>query len=108
MLVAPENRPRRKHEIDKRTWRVWVGSRGWIGSRAGRDAGRVPGSNTTLADGAVPPANVDGNFIIGPTHNRAPELDVQDGVPKGTVEEFTMSSADSKFYPGIARDANTF
>jgi enterochelin esterase-like enzyme len=60
-----------------------------------------------LADGAVPPANVDGNFIIGPTHNRAPEFDVQEGVPKGTVEEFTMSSADSKFYPGIARDANT-
>ena len=26
-----------------------------------------------LADGAVPPVNVDGNFIIGPTHNPAPE-----------------------------------
>ena len=61
-----------------------------------------------LADGTVPPANVDGTFILGPTHNRAPEFDVQEGVPKGTVEEFTMSSADSKFYPGIARDANTF
>jgi enterochelin esterase-like enzyme len=31
-----------------------------------------------------------------------------DGVPQGTVIEFTMSSADSKIYPGIARDANTF
>src|ERR1035437_7496603 len=61
-----------------------------------------------LADGAVPPANVDGNFILGPTHPRAPEFDVQEGVPKGRVEEFTMSSADSKFYPGIARDSNTF
>jgi enterochelin esterase-like enzyme len=61
-----------------------------------------------LPDGAVPPANVDGNFIIGPTHNRAPEFEPQDGVPKGTLYEFTMSSADSKLYPGIVRDANTF
>jgi len=58
-----------------------------------------------LPDGAVPPANVDGNFIIGPTHNRAPEFAAQDNVPKGTLYEFTMSSTDSKFYPGIARDA---
>jgi enterochelin esterase-like enzyme len=61
-----------------------------------------------LPDGTVPPANADGNFIIGPTHNRAPEFDVQDGVPKGTLYEFTMSSADSKSYPGIARDPDTF
>jgi enterochelin esterase-like enzyme len=61
-----------------------------------------------LPDGAVPPATEDGNFIIGPTHNRAPEFMAQEGVPKGTLYEFTMSSADSKFYPGIARDANTF
>ena len=61
-----------------------------------------------LPDGAVPPANADGNFIIGPTHNRAPEFEVQDGVPKGTVYEFTMNSTDSKIYPGIVRDANTF
>ena len=27
-----------------------------------------------LPDGEVPPANVDGNFIIGPTHRPAPEL----------------------------------
>jgi iron(III)-enterobactin esterase len=33
---------------------------------------------------------------------------VQDGVPQGTVYNFTMSSADSKMYPGIARDAGTF
>ena len=64
--------------------------------------GYVPAKE--LADGAVPPSNVDGNFIIGPTHNRAPEFDVQVGVPKGTVQEFTMSSADTKLYPGIARD----
>jgi enterochelin esterase-like enzyme len=56
-----------------------------------------------LADGAVPPADADGNFIIGPTHNPAPEMTVQDGVPQGTVHTFTMNSADSKIYPGIAR-----
>ena len=30
---------------------------------------------------------------------------MQDGVPQGTVFNFTMNSADSKIYPGIARDA---
>jgi iron(III)-enterobactin esterase len=27
-----------------------------------------------LPDGEVPPANADGNFIIGPTHPLAPEM----------------------------------
>ena len=61
-----------------------------------------------LPDGAVPPPDVDGNFIVGPTHNPAPEMTVQDGVPQGTIYNLTMSSADSKIYPGIARDAGTF
>jgi iron(III)-enterobactin esterase len=61
-----------------------------------------------LPDGAVPPADVDGNFIIGPTHNPAPEMTVQVDVPQGTVHTFTMSSADSKIYPGIAREPGTF
>ena len=61
-----------------------------------------------LPDGTVPPADADGNFIIGPTHNRAPEMAAQTNVPQGTVYEFTMSSADSKIYPGIAREPNTF
>src|ERR1041385_1942090 len=61
-----------------------------------------------LPDGANAPANVDGNFILGPTHNPAPEMTVQEGVPQGTVYEFTMESASSKIYPGIAREANTF
>ncbi len=58
-----------------------------------------------LPDEANPPANVDGNFIVGPTYAAPPAA--QD-VPKGTVIEFTMNSADSKIYPGIARDAGTF
>jgi len=63
---------------------------------------------TELTDGTVPRADAYGNFIIGPTHNPAPEMTVQPGVPQGTVHNFTMSSADSKIYPGIARDPGTF
>jgi iron(III)-enterobactin esterase len=61
-----------------------------------------------LPDGDVPPADAEGNFIIGPAHNPAPEMIVQEGVPQGTIYNFTMNSADSKMYPGIARDAGTF
>ena len=61
-----------------------------------------------LPDGANAPAKAHGNFILGPTHNPAPEMTEQEGVPQGTVYTFTMESADSKFYPGIAREANTF
>jgi enterochelin esterase-like enzyme len=61
-----------------------------------------------LPDGEVPSPKVDGNFIIGSTHNPAPEMTVQEGVPQGTVSAFTMESADSKVYPGIAREPNTF
>jgi enterochelin esterase family protein len=61
-----------------------------------------------LPDGTVPPANADGNFILGPTHPAAPEMSPQEGVPQGTVTEFTMNSMDSKIYPGIAREPNTF
>ena len=61
-----------------------------------------------LPDGSVPPADADGNFIIGPTHNPAPESPAENAVTNGNVIEFTMNSSDSKIYPGIARDANTF
>ena len=61
-----------------------------------------------LPDTTVPPVDADGNFIIGPTHNRAPEMVVNTNVPQGTVYEFTMNSADSKIYPGIARESNIF
>src|SRR5437764_5177164 len=61
-----------------------------------------------LPDGANAPVKADGNFILGPTHNPAPEMTVQEGVPQGAVYTFTMESADSKIYPGIAREANTF
>ncbi|MFZ0817821.1 MAG: alpha/beta hydrolase-fold protein [Candidatus Sulfotelmatobacter sp.] len=61
-----------------------------------------------LSDSTLPPSDVDGNFIIGPTHNADPAMSAHDDVPHGTVIEFTMNSADSKIYPGIARDPNTF
>ncbi|MEO5923637.1 MAG: alpha/beta hydrolase-fold protein [Bryobacteraceae bacterium] len=61
-----------------------------------------------LPDGTLPPINADGNFIIGATHNPSPETVVVETVPHGMVYNFTMSSADSKIYPGIARDQGTF
>src|ERR1700732_3721401 len=61
-----------------------------------------------LPDGALPPAHAAGNFIKGPTHNPAPETTAQEGVPQGTVYTITMESTDSKIYPGIAREPNTF
>ena len=61
-----------------------------------------------LPDGQVPPANRDGNFIIGATHPVAPEEAHPDRLVNGTVVEFTMSSVDSKLYPGIAREPGTF
>jgi enterochelin esterase family protein len=45
-----------------------------------------------------------GEAVIGPVYADAPELTVQNGVPLGTIHEFTMDSADSKLYPGIAKD----
>jgi iron(III)-enterobactin esterase len=64
-------------------------------------------SATQLPDGAVPSPMADGNFIIGPTHPPAPETTAPE-LTNGSVVEFTMSSADSKYYPGIARDKGTF
>ncbi|MBS1855322.1 MAG: esterase family protein [Acidobacteria bacterium] len=61
-----------------------------------------------LPDGANAPANADGNFILGPTHNPAPETAVREGVPQGDIYTFTMESKDSRMYPGIAREAGTF
>ena len=61
-----------------------------------------------LPDGENAPANADGNFILGPTHNAAPETTAVESGLEGTVYNFTMSSADSRIYPGIARDPGTF
>jgi enterochelin esterase-like enzyme len=83
---------------------------------AGRAGGRPPAplrdplapgyvKAIEMPDGQVPPMEADGNFIIGPTHKPAPEMSpVAEGQPKGTVYEFTLNSAESKFYPGVERD----
>ena len=64
---------------------------------------------TMLPDGAVPPADAYGNFVIGPTHNPAPEMSGDPAVLEGgRVEIFTMESKDSKIYPGIRREQGTF
>jgi len=61
-----------------------------------------------LPDRTNAPSNADGNFILGPTHDPAPETTDHVGVPHGVVSTFIMDSTDSKIYPGIARDAGTF
>jgi hypothetical protein len=62
-----------------------------------------------LPDGAVPPPDRNGNFILGPTHAPPLESHPRDDVPKGKVHEFVLTSADSRVYPtGIARDPGTF
>ena len=53
---------------------------------------------------ATPTPEQDGNFVIGPPYEPAPELTVKEGVPQGTVREFTIDSKDSLIYPGIARN----
>ena len=54
--------------------------------------------------GVNPPLNSDGNFLIGPVYESAPERDLVAGVPQGRVEQFTMDSRNGKlFNPGIAR-----
>jgi enterochelin esterase family protein len=63
---------------------------------------------TELADGQMPPVDANGNFIVGPTHKPAPEMQRRAGGLRGRVVEFEMKSADSKIYPGVARDQGTF
>jgi hypothetical protein len=60
---------------------------------------------TELPDGTLPPPGAEGNFIIGPTHNPAPETVAQDGIPHGKLYSFTISSSESAIYnPGVIRD----
>lgn len=61
-----------------------------------------------LPDGEVPPIDANGNFIIGPNHRASEDMTIQPGIPQGTVHELTMESKESKIYPGIAREPNTF
>ncbi len=54
--------------------------------------------------GANPPADVDGDFLVGPDYKVSPEMKVVEGVPQGKVQQFVMHSKDcQRFNPGIAR-----
>lgn len=69
----------------------------------------APGSPTfTRLDGKPgvnPPVDVDGDFLVGPEYQSAPEWKVVDGVPQGKVQQFTLNSKDGTLLnPGIARD----
>jgi enterochelin esterase-like enzyme len=61
-----------------------------------------------LPNSTNPPASEDGNFIVGPVYTTSPGMSAESNVPKGAVYEFTLNSADSKYYPGIARTSGTF
>jgi enterochelin esterase family protein len=81
---------------------VWavVGCATSRGPASGPPAPAAPGSNHATATASASPG-ADGDVIIGPTYTNAPELTVSPGTPTGTLTTFTMSSADSKIYPGI-------
>src|SRR5262245_33872015 len=51
------------------------------------------------------PKSGDGDFVMGPPYADGPELKPKDEIPKGAVHRFTMSSIDSKMYPGISKTA---
>ena len=57
----------------------------------------------SIAQTNMPTPDADGNFIIGPDYTNAPELTIKEGVPHGTLHEFTMESTNSQIYPGIAK-----
>ena len=77
-------------------------------TRDPKTPGYVTATNATeLPDGAVPPLDKTGNFVLGPTHPPAPEMTDQDGVPHGLVHTFMMDSSASTIYPGIARVPGT-
>src|SRR6266481_697561 len=46
---------------------------------------------TELPDGTLPPPGAEGNFIVGPTHNPAPETIAKEGVPRGVITTFALS-----------------
>jgi enterochelin esterase family protein len=81
-------------------------ARGAPPTRAPHSPGYAPA--TDLPDGTLPAPTANGNYILGPTHTRAPESSVFRGVPIGTLTDIIMASADGNYYPGIARDPGTF
>lgn len=69
---------------------------------------RIPGLSLLAAilTGALIAADEpdQSEVVIGPEYKDAPELTVKPGVPKGEIHEFTMKSAESRIYKGIAKN----
>jgi iron(III)-enterobactin esterase len=68
------------------------------GSPGAGGAGGGGGGNGVVDPGT----DGDGDRDIGPDYTDAPEVADLDGVPKGTIVSFKMSSAESTIYPGNA------
>src|SRR5580698_2715360 len=49
------------------------------------------------------PTSGEGDYIINPTYQNAPELTADPSVPKGNITRFVMDSHDSVLFPGIAK-----
>src|SRR5215467_11771548 len=61
-----------------------------------------------LKEGENPPLDAYDNFVIGPKYVPAPERQVVEGVPEGTVQQFVIDSKETKlFNPGISRGKST-
>jgi iron(III)-enterobactin esterase len=58
----------------------------------------------TPATGVPPLKLKQSEYSIGPEYTPAPESKMIEGVPQGTLYEFTMDSKDSNIYPGRAKN----
>ena len=70
------------------------------------DSAKVPPARGAVAGtvAGIGGAADQAESTIGPAYADAPELTAADGMPRGEVHELTMNSADSKIYPGIAKN----
>jgi enterochelin esterase-like enzyme len=68
------------------------------------DGPGAPSFTAVTGKGVNAPIDKNGDFVIGPDYAPAPEREPVESVPHGKIQQFSMDSKDSKFYPGIARD----
>jgi enterochelin esterase-like enzyme len=69
------------------------------------DSPDAPRWTVVTGAGRNAPVDRNGDFLIGPEYQPAPETRPAAQVPQGRIIQFTMESRDSRFYAGIARDA---
>jgi hypothetical protein len=89
---------------------------GIAGTNGAADSGTMSGGAGTGGDGGAPfdtgsddsgvvvtdPGTMgDGDFMIGPTYTKAPELTVDANTPHGTVTGFTIASTESPIFAGV-------